>query len=141
MNNVDIKLDKETIKQIALANGFKLKEQADGRMDLNPYVYEFTNAIAEHCWSAFKSGVMPHKIHPTKASLNNGWISVDDMLPIDEGFVLLLKDDDDIIIGQYVFDTSPYFATSEFYQNQDYDWVADLDDITHWKHLPQLPKE
>lgn len=32
-------LNKETIKQIALENGFKLKEQPDGSLDLNPYVY------------------------------------------------------------------------------------------------------
>lgn len=32
-------LSKETIRQIALDNGFKLKEQTDGSMDLNPYVY------------------------------------------------------------------------------------------------------
>lgn len=128
-------MNKETIKQIALANDFKLKEQANGEMDLNPYVYEFANAIAKHCWSAFKIGVMPHKIHPTKASLNNGWIRVDDGLPIDEGFVLLLKDDGDIVIGQYVFDTSPFFATTEFYQNQDYDWIADLNNVTHWQKI------
>ncbi|MEK6203318.1 MAG: hypothetical protein N2B04_04610 [Psychrobacter sp.] len=29
------------IKEIALANGFKLKEQPNGEMDLNPYVYDF----------------------------------------------------------------------------------------------------
>lgn len=33
-------LDRETLKQIALENGFKLKEQPDGSMDLNPYVYD-----------------------------------------------------------------------------------------------------
>ena len=31
----------EQIKEIALANGFKLKEQPSGEMDLNPYVYDF----------------------------------------------------------------------------------------------------
>lgn len=31
----------DQIKELALANGFKLKEQPDGSMDLNPYVYEF----------------------------------------------------------------------------------------------------
>lgn len=33
------------IKELALANGFKLKEQASGNMDLNAYVYDFANAI------------------------------------------------------------------------------------------------
>ena len=35
----------EQIKEIALANGFKLKEQQNGEMDLNPYVYEFARAL------------------------------------------------------------------------------------------------
>lgn len=38
MNNV-------TIKRIALANGFKLKKQSNGEMDLNPYVYDFARAL------------------------------------------------------------------------------------------------
>ena len=33
------------IKELALANGFKLKEQSDGTMDLNPYVYDFARAL------------------------------------------------------------------------------------------------
>lgn len=41
---VDI-MDKEYIKELALDNGFKLKEQPDGSMDLNPYVYEFVSAL------------------------------------------------------------------------------------------------
>lgn len=35
----------DQIKEIALANGFKLKEQPDGAMDLNPYVYDFARAL------------------------------------------------------------------------------------------------
>lgn len=35
----------EQIKEIALANGFKLKEQPNGDMDLNPYVYDFARAL------------------------------------------------------------------------------------------------
>lgn len=35
----------EQIKEVALTNGFKLKEQPSGKMDLNPYVYEFARAI------------------------------------------------------------------------------------------------
>lgn len=37
--------DKEYIKELALASGFKLKEQGNGRMDLNPYVYEFAQRL------------------------------------------------------------------------------------------------
>ena len=38
-------MDIQKIKELALANGIKLKEQASGNMDLNAYVYDFANAI------------------------------------------------------------------------------------------------
>lgn len=38
-------MDIQRIKELALINGFKLKEQASGNMDLNAYVYDFANAI------------------------------------------------------------------------------------------------
>ena len=55
----------EKIKELALANGFKLKEQADGSMDLNAYVYDFANSIE----LAAKAQAVPK------------WISVKDNLP------------------------------------------------------------
>ena len=36
---------KQYIKQVALECGFKLKEQPDGSMDLNPYVYTFADKL------------------------------------------------------------------------------------------------
>lgn len=38
-------IDCEKIKKLALENGFKLKEQASGNLDLNSYVYEFAEAL------------------------------------------------------------------------------------------------
>ena len=38
-------IEKSRIKAIALSSGFKLKEQTDGNMDLNPYVYEFAKIL------------------------------------------------------------------------------------------------
>jgi hypothetical protein len=38
-------MHREQIKELALANGFKLKPQPDGTEDLNPYVYEFAAAL------------------------------------------------------------------------------------------------
>ncbi|ENV14701.1 hypothetical protein F965_00047 [Acinetobacter schindleri NIPH 900] len=35
----------EQIKELALANGFQLKAQANGHDDLNPYVYDFAQAL------------------------------------------------------------------------------------------------
>lgn len=40
-----IMLTNEEIRNLALASGFKLKEQANGSMDLNPYVYEFARRL------------------------------------------------------------------------------------------------
>ena len=40
-------MDFQKIKELALANGFSLKEQAGGNMDLHSYVYEFANAIEQ----------------------------------------------------------------------------------------------
>lgn len=38
-------MNKKQIKNLALSNGFKLKEQSSGEMDLNPYVYDFADAL------------------------------------------------------------------------------------------------
>lgn len=40
-------METQKVKELALANGFKLKEQASGNMDLNSYVYDFANAIEQ----------------------------------------------------------------------------------------------
>ncbi|GFD85071.1 hypothetical protein KUL150_11300 [Alteromonas sp. KUL150] len=40
-------MNKKQIKDLALSNGFKLKEQPSGEMDLNPYVYDFADALLE----------------------------------------------------------------------------------------------
>ena len=38
-------MNKQYIKDVALECGFKLKEQPDGNMDLNPYVYTFAEEL------------------------------------------------------------------------------------------------
>ena len=38
-------IEKSRIKAVALSSGFKLKEQPNGEMDLNPYVYEFAKLL------------------------------------------------------------------------------------------------
>ena len=43
-------------KALALANGFKLKEQPDGNMDLNPYVYDFAQTLLANIWVYFDDG-------------------------------------------------------------------------------------
>ena len=36
---------KQYIKEVALECGFKLKEQPNGELDLNPYVYTFADRL------------------------------------------------------------------------------------------------
>ena len=38
-------MNKQYIKEVALDCGFKLKEQPDGSMDLNHYVYTFADKL------------------------------------------------------------------------------------------------
>lgn len=40
-------MNNDRIRTIALMKGFKLKEQPDGSLDLNPYVYDFAHALLE----------------------------------------------------------------------------------------------
>ena len=38
-------IGKQYIKEVALECGFKLKEQPNGELDLNPYVYTFADKL------------------------------------------------------------------------------------------------
>ena len=38
-------MNKQYIKDVALEYGFKLKEQPNGELDLNPYVYTFADKL------------------------------------------------------------------------------------------------
>ncbi len=60
-------MDIQKIKELALANGFSLKEQASGNMDLHSYVYEFANAIEQAAKAqAVPEGYVLMPIKPTK---------------------------------------------------------------------------
>ena len=52
-------MSRETIKQIALDNGFNLKQQPNGEMDLNPYVYQFAAELIETAQQYARSQLMP----------------------------------------------------------------------------------
>ena len=72
-------MDVQKIKELALANGFSLKEQASGNMDLHSYVYEFANAIEQAAKAqAVPEGfvLMPLEIddfdHPITKALEKG---------------------------------------------------------------------
>ena len=58
----------QKIKELALANGFSLKEQASGNMDLNSYVYDFANAIEQ----AAKAQAVPEGfVEKTESNTNH----------------------------------------------------------------------
>lgn len=106
-------LNKETIKQIALANGFKLKEQANGEMDLNPYVYDTINkAIAFY-----------------ESQKNGGWISVDDELPESNGNFYL------------VYTEAGRTCECRYYCDEWITTYCNNEKATHWQPLPQPPQE
>ena len=60
-------MDIQKIKELALANGFSLKEQASGNMDLHSYVYEFANAIEQ----AAKALAVPDTYTPIVLALED----------------------------------------------------------------------
>jgi len=62
----------EQIRDIALANGFKLKEQPDGRQDLNPYVYDFARALLD-------SNVVRNRKQPYVETWTDGYNDADEM--------------------------------------------------------------
>ena len=103
-------MDIQKIKELALANGFKLKEQANGNMDLNAYVYDFANAIEQ----AAKAQAVPE------------WISVNDKMP-DEG--------DEVFVHHYghiVQATKDQKYSGGFKQRNCYGWEAVSSYISHW---------
>ena len=68
-------MDFQKIKELALANGFSLKEQASGNMDLHSYVYEFANAIEQAVTAqAVPEGFVVVPKEPTQKMLNAGHV-------------------------------------------------------------------
>ncbi len=59
----------QKIKELALANGFKLKEQASGNMDLNAYVYDFANAIEREA----KAQAVPEQVLENNCMIGQAW--------------------------------------------------------------------
>lgn len=61
-------MDKENIRKIALDRGFKLKQQPDSSVDLNPYVYDFAaeleaQAIERFCEELKEKNCLSKEVH------------------------------------------------------------------------------
>ncbi|WP_075175059.1 DUF551 domain-containing protein [Acinetobacter indicus] len=120
-------MDIQRIKELALANGFKLKEQVSGNMDLNAYVYDFANAIERE----------------VKAQAVPEWISVEDNLP--EFDVPVLATNMKFKEGKFwwVFercDSDDGWVWSRFGSCLNEAYCDDYE-ITHWMPLPNAPQE
>ena len=93
-------IDIQKIKELALVNGFKLKEQASGNMDLNAYVYDFANAIEQ------------------EAKAESKWISVNDQMP--EGNILVLAMSQTV---SNIFNVYNVMALDEFEESDITHWM------------------
>lgn len=123
-------MDIQRIKELALANGFKLKEQASGNMDLNAYVYDFANAIEREA----------------KAQAVPGWISVEDGLPpCDFEFC---ETGERVSNAVLIHSAATYgFNMGMGHVNEDGVWNVYSGEhdfmnvlmVTHWMPLPELP--
>lgn len=102
-------MDKQKVKELALANGFKLKQQPDGSEDLNPYVYEFAAALAAEAiselrfpamlrqmWSGgqvqewlSQQAAMRREVHGFQHQIDTGMV-----LGVDANYAVCLKDGD-----------------------------------------------
>ena len=102
-------MDIQKIKELALANGFSLKEQASGNMDLHSYVYEFANAIEQ----AAKALAVPK------------WISVEDGLPSDGQNIIAFD-----AIKHCVFKDGE-FLQGYFEPDTGHEYTEPVD-VTHW---------
>jgi hypothetical protein len=73
-------MDIQRIKELALANGFKLKEQASGNLDLNAYVYDFANAIEREVKAqAVSEGFVLVPKEPTPKMIDSTWDYFEDI--------------------------------------------------------------
>lgn len=114
-------MDIQRIKELALANGFKLKEQASGNMNLNAYVYDFANAIERE----------------VKAQAVPEWIETA-IQPPEEGQKVIISG----IYGVGIAEFS-YLYKDEFvmYDMGASNPILSKDQVKFWMPLPDAPQE
>lgn len=107
-------MNKERIKKIALGSGFKLKEQPNGEMDLNPYVYRFADMV---------ESAISHKYESER---KYKWISVEDRLPEKS--------------GEYLTYNGREYSIQKY---NEHGWrnMYDAILILYWTEIPKPPEE
>lgn len=109
-------MNNERIKKMALGSGFKLKEQPNGDMDLNPYVYDFARAL-----------------------LDSRWISVKDGLPnTSDCYLVYMRDKSKKTKGYH--DITFYHQMQKIWDSDGKGDLYDVYYVTHWQKLPEPPK-
>lgn len=121
-------MNDQMISDIALANGFKLKEQANGEQDLHSYVYEFANALEKQVLENARSLFI-------KEVLSSEWVLCGDRMP-DEGQEVLVHH-----FGHVVQATKDKKYSGGFKQRNCRGWESVSTYISHWmpKSIP-LPE-
>lgn len=126
-------MDKQKIKELALASGFKLKEQPNGEMDLNSYVYDFVAAIEVQLEE-------------------DAWVSADDWekgcpdddqpLGPDEFMPLILHwDDGEVEMGHYhyVGMDEPRYQRKCGTDEGGTGWDGGVGHVLNWRRMPKAP--
>ena len=120
-------MDIEKIKELALANGFKLKEQASGNMDLNAYVYDFANAIEQ----AAKAQAVPEGFVVVPRKSIEHWY-------LDEGESLWMDEPDNWLCDMDVGDVQEvehkeYIVTESNILYATKVWDGENQDVSSWE--------
>ena len=120
-------MDIEKIKELALANGFKLKEQASGNMDLNAYVYDFANAIEQ----AAKAQAVPEGFVVVPRKSIEHWY-------LDEGECLWMDEPDNWLCDMDVGDVQEvehkeYIVTESNILYATKVWDGENQDVSSWE--------
>ena len=120
-------MDIQKVKELALANGFSLKEQASGNMDLHSYVYEFANAIEQ----ATKAQSVPEGFVVVPRKSIEHWY-------LDEGECLWMDEPDNWLCDMDVGDVQEvehkeYIVTESNTLYATKVWDGENQDVSSWE--------
>lgn len=121
-------MDNNKIQELALAHGFKLKEQPNGEMALNPYVFDFAKALIS---AAFKDKKGIHIDQFDDTEVPDVHDRGDDSFPCSNNIIFMTLAGE-IFEGWYFLDDEQH----EYYFNSNYgDEKFDEEYIKRWSYL------